>query len=152
MGDLVGKPAAEVSSALLDRLAGPASTLDQAAARSALVELNDELLAEAETYEDVEKALAQSIDKGGLFEILLKFFGHYIYECFCRDFYERFLKKVGSSKAIQSLKSIKDCIESAIKAKLAGRDVAKIDWSGVDGKKISDEVLGEVLEIYEVPV
>jgi hypothetical protein len=151
LGDLVGHSAAEVSTALLDKLAGPASTLDQAAARKALVELNDELLAEAETFEDIEEVLADSVDEGGLFEVLLRFFGHYLYECFCTDFYERFVKKVGSARAAQSLKSIRDCIESAVKAKLAGRNLATFEWNGSAGKAISEQVLHEVLEIFEVP-
>src|SRR5579862_5570553 len=50
LSELVGKPAAEVSVALLDKLTGPGSTLDQAAARAALVELNEEVLAGAETF------------------------------------------------------------------------------------------------------
>ena len=150
LGDLVGRPASEISLALLDELAGPASTLDQAAAREALVELNDDLLAEAETFDDVEVALAKVLDQGGVFEILLRFFGHYLYSCFCRDFYERLLKRVGESRAAQSLKSIKDCIQSAVKAKLTGHDPKKFNWRGADGKKLSEQVLAEILDIYEV--
>ena len=150
LGDLVGRPASEISGALLDKLAGPGSTLDQAAAREALVELNDELLAEAKTFDDTEMALGTTLDKGGIFEVLLRFFGHYLYSCFCRDFYERLLKKVGSSQAAQSLKSIKDCIQSAIKAKLSGQDTRTFNWHGAEGKKLSEQVLAEILDIFEV--
>jgi len=147
LSDLVGKPSAEVSGALLDKLASPANTLDEAAARQALVKLNDELLAEAQTFEEMEQALT----KTGLVDVLVRFFGHYLYECFCRDFYERLLKKVGSAKANQSLKSIKDCIDAALKAKLANRDAAKFDWRGAEGRNISDQILKDVLDIFEVP-
>jgi hypothetical protein len=148
---LVGKSAAEVSAALLDKLAGPASTLDQAAAREALVLLNDELLAQTETFEDVEQALGKITDEGGLFGILLQFFGHYIYQSFCTDFYERFVMKVGSSRAASSLKSIRDDIQHAIKGKLAGTDVKRFSWSGRDGRGLSEQVLGDVCDIFEVP-
>jgi hypothetical protein len=150
LGDLVGRSAAEISAALLDRLAGPASTLDQDAARHALVDLNDELLAEAETFEEVEKALAGAVDSRGLFDILLRFFGHYLYECFCRDFYERLVKKVGSAQAGDGLKGIRDCIDAAVEAKLVGRDKAAFEWHGPDGKKLAAEILGEVLDIFEL--
>lgn len=150
LGDLVGRSASDVSDALLDRLAGPASTLDQDAARHALVDLNDELLADTQTFEDVERALAAAVDQRGLFEILIRFFGHYLYECFCRDFYERLAMRVGSSQAGQSLKSIRDCIEAAIEAKLVGRDRNAFDWRGADGKRLSEEILGEVLDIFEL--
>jgi len=151
LGDLVGKSAAEVSTSLLDKLAGPASTLDQAAAREALVLLNDELFAQTETFEDVEEALAKITDEGGLLGILLRFFGHYIYQCFCTDFYERFVLKVGSSRAAGSLKSIRDYIQHAIKGKLDGTDVKKFNWTGRDGKRMSEQVLGDVCDIFEVP-
>ncbi len=135
LGDLVGKSASEIAGGLLDKVAGPASMLDQAAAREALVALNDDLLSEAETFEDVEEALTNAIDQGGLFEILLRFYGYYIYQCFCTDFYERFVKQVGSSRAAQSLKSVRDCIEAAIKAKLGKVDFKKFSWSGRDGRE-----------------
>ncbi len=151
LGHLVGRSAAEVSGALLEKLAGPASTLDQASAREALIALNDELFAESETFEDVEEALTKTMDEGGLLGILLRFFGHYIFQCFCTDFYERFVKKVGSSRAAQSLKSIRDCIEAAIKTKLAAVDIKKFNLSGPEGKRISEQVLGEIRDIFEVP-
>ena len=151
LGHLVGRSAAEVSGALLEKLAGPASTLDQASAREALIALNDELFAETETFEDVEETLTRTMDEEGLFGILLRFFGHYVYQCFCTDFYERFVKKVGPSRAAHSLKSIRDCIEAAIKAKLAAVDIKKFNWSGKEGKRISEQVLGEIRDIFEVP-
>ena len=100
---LSGRPAAEVAAALLDALAGPASTLDQAAARQALADLNEELLAGAKTFEDVEAVLNQAVDERGLGEILGTFLGLYVYECFCRDFYERLVARVGSEKAANTV-------------------------------------------------
>jgi hypothetical protein len=151
LSDLVGKSAAEVSDALLEKLTGPASTLDQASAREALIALNDELFAETETFEDVEEALTKTMDETGLLGILFRFFGHYIYQCFCTDFYERFVKKVGSSRAAKALKGVRDCIESAIKAKLtAVEDIKKFNWSGRDGRMMSEQILSEVRDIFEI--
>jgi hypothetical protein len=76
----------------------------------------------------------------GLVRILASFFGVILFECFCRDFYETWVKKVGAKKAGRSLKSIKDFIGSRLKAKLAGRDVAKIDWRGREGLRITEQV------------
>jgi len=151
LGDLVGRPASEISVALLDKLAGPGSTLDKQAARKALMDLNDEIFADAESFEDANDALSKVLDERGLLEILWRFFGFYLYEYFCDFFYERLLKKVGSAQVLQSLKSIKDCIESSVKAKLTARDVTGVDWQGDDGRRLSGEVLGEVLDIFELP-
>lgn len=148
--DLVGKPAKEVVSGLLDTLAEPGSTLDEHAARLALAKLNDDLLNDAETYEDVERALSQALDQQGLGHILASFFGHYLYERFCRDFYENWVKRVGSMQAARSLRSIKDYIESQIKAKLTGRDFAKVKWHTRDGLRLTQQVLQDTLEVFEV--
>lgn len=151
LADLIGKSADEVSAGLLDALADPGSTLDEHAARLALAKLNDELFKGAETYEDAGRALSAAVDGQGLARILAGFFGNYLYERFCRDFYENWIKKVGSSKAARSLKSIKDCIESSIKAKLAGRDLSRFRWRGREGLRLSEQVMQETLEIFEVP-
>jgi hypothetical protein len=151
LGDLVGRPASEVSGALLEKLAEPGSTLDQAAAREALVELNDELWAEAETFADAEAVLDAKLRQDGLLDILVRFFGHYLYACFCRDFYERLLKKVGSSRVSESLRAIKDCIDSAIKAKFSEREMDTFNWQGKDAEALSNQVLDDVLDIFGVP-
>lgn len=151
MSDLIGKPAEEVASGLLDALAAPGSTLDEHAARIALAKLNDELFKGAKTYEDVGRVLSAALDGPGLARILASFFGHYLYERFCRDFYETWVKKVGSSQAGRSLKSIKDCIESSLKAKLTGRDVTRVNWRGREGLRLTEQVMRETLEIFEVP-
>lgn len=141
LSDLVGRPAEEVSAGLLNALAEPGSTLDDHAARLALVKLNDELLRDALTYEDTERVLSEALDGRGLASILASFFGHYLYERFCRDFYENWVKKVGSSEAIRLMKSIKDCIESSLKAKLAGRDVTRLNWKGREGLRLTEQVM-----------
>ena len=150
LNDLVGRPAQEVSAGLLNALAEPGSTLDDHAARLALVKLNDELLRDALTYEDAERVLLEALDGRGLANILASFFGHYLYERFCRDFYENWVKRVGSSEATRLMKSIKDCIWSSIKAKLAGRDVTRLNWKGREGLRLTEQVMRETLEIFEV--
>lgn len=150
LAHLIGKPAAEVSAGLLDALSGPGSTLDDHAARIALVKLNDELFVGTETYEDVGQALAEVLDQQGLVHILARFFGYYVYERFCRDFYERWRKKVGAAQADRSLKSIKDYIESRLKAELVGQHVVQMNWRGNDGMMLTEQILQDTVEIFEV--
>lgn len=148
--NLVGKSATEVSDALLDEFAGPASTLDNAAAREALAELRDQLLEDAVTFEDVEKKLDTALDELGLFGILASFFGFYVYKLFCRNFYEDWLKKVGNSRTINKLREIQDYIISSIRAKLAGKTLSSSDWKGAGGRRLAEEVLKDTLEVFGV--
>src|SRR5439155_25989197 len=78
--NIIGKSAAEVSEALVDEFAGPASTLDNALAREALADIRDEILEDAETFMDVEERLNAAIDELGVFGILASFFGHYVFK------------------------------------------------------------------------
>jgi hypothetical protein len=150
LDDTVGKSASDVSDTLLDEFAGPASTLDNALARESLAEIRDEILTDAETFEDVEKKLDTAIDELGIFGILASFFGHYIFKMFCRNFYEEWVKKVGDAKAASSLAQIKEYIVSSVRTKLTGREVAAVDWKKAEGKQVTEGVLKETLDVFGV--
>jgi hypothetical protein len=150
LDDAVGKSASDVSDTLLDEFAGPASTLDNALARESLAEIRDEILTDAETFEDVEKKLDTAIDELGIFGILASFFGHYIFKMFCRNFYEEWVKKVGDAKAASSLAQIKEYIVSSVRNKLTGREVATVDWKKDEGKQVAEGVLKETLDVFGV--
>jgi hypothetical protein len=150
LDDAVGKSASDVSDALLDEFAGPASTLDNALARESLAEIRDEILTDAKTFEDVEKKLDTAIDELGIFGILASFFGHYIFKMFCRNFYEEWVKKVGDAKAASSLAQIKEYIVSSVRNKLTGREVATVDWKKDEGKQVTEGVLKETLDVFGV--
>lgn len=150
LSHLIGQPAADVATGLLDALAAPANTLDEHATRRALAKINEELIGDARTYEDVEQALSNVLDTQGLGRIIMNFFGEYLYQLFCRDFYENWSKRVGASQADRKLKSIKDCIKSGLKAKVINLDVSKIKWFGREGLRITQQVMQETLGIFEV--
>jgi len=150
LDDAVGKSASAVSDTLLDEFAGPASTLDNAIARESLAEIRDEILTDAETFEDVEKKLDTAIDELGIFGILASFFGHYIFKMFCRNFYEEWVKRVGDAKAARSLGQIKEYIISSVRNKLTGREVATVDWKKDEGKQVTEGVLKETLDVFGV--
>jgi hypothetical protein len=147
---VIGKPAVEVAEALLDEFAGPASTLDNALAREALADIRDEILENAETFEDVDKRLSAVLDEVGIFGILASFFGHYVFRMFCRNFYEVWAKKVGDSKATSSLREIKDYITSSLRTKLAGRQISTVDWKKSAGTRLTEDVLKETIEVFGV--
>ncbi len=148
--NIIGKSAAEIAEALLDEFAGPASTLDNALAREALADIRDEILEDAETFEDVEQRLSAAIDELGVFGILANFFGHYVFKIFCRNFYEEWLKKVGDSKAAGGLRQIKDYITSSLRTRLANRKIGTVDWKKSEGIRLTEEVLRETVEVFGV--
>lgn len=149
LADLVGRPAQDVTAAIVERLAGPGSTMEANLARIALNKLRQELLAAAKTFEDVERILSGAIERVQVAGLLIQYYGHYLYERFARDFYERLLRSVGVEKARNSVESVRRTIFASLRAKLAGQDPMDVDWRGEEGRKLAERILVETLQIFE---
>ncbi|HEX7318544.1 MAG TPA: hypothetical protein VF297_31845 [Pyrinomonadaceae bacterium] len=148
--NLIGRSVAEVMAGLLNALAAPAGTLDEHAARKALEVINAEMIGGAKNYAEVKGALKSALDKQGLERIVVNFFGEYLYQNFLRSVYKDWAKKVGADQAGRRLKSIRDCITSALKSKFVNRDISKVRWKGREGRKIIDQVWRGTLKIFGV--
>ena len=147
---LIGRPASEITAGLLNALAEPAGTLDEAAARKALEIINAELIAGARTYDEVKGALRSNLDKQGVERLVVKFFGEYLYQHFQQSVLKDWAKKVGAEQASSQLKKIKNCIASALKSKVVNRDVSKIRWGGSEGLRIIEQVWRGTLKAFGV--
>jgi hypothetical protein len=146
LGSLSGKSTSEILLALLDRLGGASSTIDESDARQALSDLPEELFAEAIDAEQLEGIL---FDVAEDFEsILERFFGYYIFEQFSRVFYERLVQRVGDQKALSFLKQIREFIQSALANRTTNKDISSIDWSGSEGAELVSQILGQTLEVF----
>lgn len=146
----VGRSAGDLSAGLLEALAGPGSTIDDHAACLALAELNRELLAEARTPDEVARVLGVTLDRIGVAGVLMRFFGHYIYERFCRDFYERWVKAHGGGATTDALRRVKDYIKSRLDSVTAGRDLTGVNWGGDQGATVISQVLGDTCAVFGV--
>jgi hypothetical protein len=92
--------------------------------------------------------LSQIMEGEALESLLNHFFGYYLYEQFCRVFYERLARNVGSSNADSYLSNIFDTIKSALEYMTHDRDLSQIDWTGTDGQSIIDQILQDTFEIF----
>jgi len=146
LGDLSGKPVSEILNALLDRLGGESSTIDDADARQALSDIQEELLADAQTVEEVEAILSNP--ELNIESLLERFFGLYIFEQFSRVFYERLVQRVGAQQALSFLGQIKEFIQSSLAGRSMERALSKIDWGGTEGANIVSEICAQTLEVF----
>lgn len=146
--NLIGKSVNEISLTLIDYLGRHASTIDEVDARNALSRLMNELFEGAESFEDVERVLETKSQQAELETLLIKFFGYYIFEQFCRVFYERLAARVGENQAEIFLDGILDYIISALRHKTLNKDVSTINWRGEQGKSVTSEILQETLEVF----
>lgn len=145
---LEGKSVNEISCSLLNYLGGSSSTFNEIDARNALSRLMNKLFERATTPDDIEQILNTHSHGVEFYNILLDFFGYYIYENFCRTFYERLSSRVGEDKAKKSLKSILAYIESKLRYKSVDENLSKIDWAGEEGKIFTDRLFEEILEVF----
>lgn len=146
LADFVGRPAQEILAALLDRLGGPASTIDDVDARTALARLQEQLLKDARTPEDVERILQEQA--ASLDVMLRDYFGAYLFEQFCRVFFERLVQKRGEPKALAFLGDIKEFIKATLVNRVGRRAIAKIAWASQEGGRLCADVMQATLEVF----
>jgi hypothetical protein len=146
LSDLAGRPVREILNAIMDRLGGPSSTIDEVDARMALSRLQDKHLDEAETAEDVERILSVQVTDLG--EFLKDYFGFYLYEVFCRVFFERLVQRVGETRATSFLGDIEDFINSTLTNRTAGQDLARVDLTTPAGQALVSDVMETTLRVF----
>jgi hypothetical protein len=146
LGDLSGKTVSEILLGLLDKLGGDSSTIDDADARQALSDLQEELFAEAADAEELEVILLNAVQS--LETILERFFGYYIFEQFSRISFERLVQRVGDLKATSFLGQIREFIQSALANRAAETNLSKVDWAGAEGAAIVSQILDQTLEVF----
>ncbi|WAH37047.1 hypothetical protein [Alicyclobacillus dauci] len=145
---LRGLPTSEIILTLIDYIGEDASIIDQVDARNALSQLMAEMFNEAEGIDGVGEVLEYYIDSENLTRLLEKFFAYYVYQQFCRSFYERLASKVGIAQADAFLDDILDYIKSEITVLTMDRDVAQVDWNGQEGQTICAQIMDKTLGVF----
>jgi hypothetical protein len=148
LGEFIGRPIREILAALLDRLGGPSSTIDEVDARAAMARLQDELYAEADDAQAIEALMTNEAENLG--SLLAKYFGFYLYELFCRVFFERLTRLVGDMKASSFLGEIKSYIAAALANRLGTRDVSSVNWAGSEGQRMSMDIMEDTMSVFSV--
>ena len=147
LGLLEGKSVREIGYALLNHLGGTSSTLDQVDARRALTDLMREIFRDVHSPEDVEEAMEIRSQGESFANMIVSFFGHYIYAQFIRSFYERVTARRSGTKIFGKIRNF---IRRAVKFEVRHQDVSKIDWSGDQGQQIVDNIFQKTLEVFIV--
>ena len=143
---LVGRPIQQILAALLDHLGGPASTIDDVDARTALAHFQEELLRDAQTPDDIERILQ---DRATNLDVILRdYFGLYLFEQFCRVFFERLVQKRGESLALGFLDDIKEFINAMLVSHVRPRALARISWTGQEGATFCADIMQETLAVF----
>ena len=146
LAHLVGRPIRDVLATLLNHLGGPASTIDDVDARTALARLEQELLRDAQTPDDIERILQERARNLDL--LLRDYFGLYLFEQFCRVFFERLVQKRGESTALAFLDDIKEFIKGTLVKRVGRRAIEKISWVGQEGAMLCADIMKTTLAVF----
>lgn len=145
---LKGKATSDIVLLLIDYFGEDSSTIDQVDARNALSQLMDEMFEEVDGFDEISQIIEGRSNSDNLTEILGKFFGYYVYQQFCRSFYERLASKVGNTQADAFLNDILDYIKSEITFLTLDKDITQVDWNGQEGEAICVHILEKTLDVF----
>lgn len=131
--DAIGLPADEALQRIVDTFATGANTLDETAARNALVEVMRELLADANDLDDA----FENLDANGLLELLRKFIAAYIFWRFARALGDRLRAKSETGPAGRRReREIRRYIEAEVTVAFEDFDAQSLDW-----RRESDKII-----------
>jgi hypothetical protein len=147
--NLGGKSVPEVIDYLLETLSGPSSTIDDVAAKSASQKILEELAGNATTITGLENNLKEVLTANGLEEILIKYFGYYIFEHLSVMFYEKLVVEKGKKECNDLFKQIKEFIIEKLTNTSKKRDISKLDWKGNEADLLIKGIQEDVLKIFE---
>lgn len=144
-----GKPLSDVINQLIEHCSGPSSTLDDVAAKTAAQKLLEELVANAENLEDFQNNLQETLSKESLEDILIRYFGYYIFEHLSIMFYEKLIVDKGKVECDNLFRQIRDFIFEKLKSINKKNPIQSIDWGSADADRIIKNIQEDVLKVFE---
>lgn len=134
---------------ILEHCAENAGILDEIAAKAAMRDLLKEIGTEAKTLEELDEKFEAIIKDYGAEGLLVKYFGNYLYEHLCTDFYEKLIKEKGIRETENFYKDLKEYIVEKTKTISRHRDLRKVDWFSNYGKNLMQEIFRDTLKAFE---
>lgn len=148
-GGQVIEDANQAINVILEHCAENAGTQDEVAAKAAMRDLLVEIGANAETLEELGEGFDNAIKDYGAEELLVMYFGNYLYEHLCTNFYEKLIKEKGIRETDGFYKDLKDYIMEKTKTISKHRDLRQVDWSTDYGKGLMQEIFRDTLKAFE---
>lgn len=147
--DFHNKSKSELVNFILEDICGPTTNFDEAAAKSALDNLLDQMLENAETAEDVSLELQKYVDIEGINSILINFLGIYMFEHLFQPLEEKLFLSKGEKVCYYTMSEIKEYILEEIMVLNTEKQLSNIKWSD---EKTHDEfsklIYKNVLEVF----
>lgn len=147
--DLTGKTVEDIINHLIEYCSGPASSIDDRAAKEASRKLLEELASNASTIEELEEKLKDRMDQESIEEIAIKYFGYYIIEHLSVMFYEKLVREKGKSECSNLFSQIEEFIIDRLTGMNKTNPLNEIDWGSDNADRIIKNIQQDVLTVFE---
>lgn len=134
---------------LLEHCTGPSSTLDDVAAKAASQKILEELASDAETIDEWQEQLKETLDSETLEGVIERYFGYYIFEHLSIMFYEKLIVDKGKNDCENLFKQIKDYVFEKIKNMNKTNPLNNINWASDDADRLVKNIQEDVLKVFE---
>lgn len=147
--NLNDKTVAEIIDYLIEYCSGTASTIDESAAKEASRQLLEELIASAEDLDQIEELLNAKFLTSTSEDLIIRYFGYYIYEHLSRWFYEHLIKTKNESDCNNLFRQIKDFIFERVLTINKTNPLQAIDWSSDQADTVIKNIQQDVLTVFQ---
>lgn len=147
--DLGNKTVNDIINHLIEYCSGTASTIDEVAAKEATSKLLEELFSNAENIDELESLLSDKFEESSYEDIVIRYFGYYIYEHLDKWFYEKLIKDKNLSDCNNLFGQIKDFIFETLEDVQRTNSLQDIDWSSEDADRLIKNIQENILTVFE---
>jgi len=148
--DLSNKSLSDIINNLIEYCSGPASAIDDKAAKEATRLLLEELVEKSDSIESLKELLKKTLNEERLEELIEKYFGYYIFEHLSVMFYEKLTKQKGDQNRGKLFKRIKEFIIEKLKSVNKKTPLKNINWGSVKAKNLITTIFKNVLTVFEL--
>lgn len=147
--DVIGESTEAVFAALVDRLAPSGATKEEAAARSATLEVMAYLY-ETVIQEGGDIATLETMDEATIESVVEMGVAGYIYNMWLEELGISIEKRaVSETQAVKLEHEVRDYVNSCVKLELNDKSPIDINWDGQEGRRIIDQVYSDAYSVLE---
>jgi len=145
LAEFIGSSPLDLVNALSDAIAGDGATLEENAAREAVIFVLIQLFGEAQTYEDLE---ALALDEAGVRDAFANFIARYVYQRLLPMLDQRLNQRGDPAATHQSERAVWEYTLELARLDLADTDVSGLDWSGPEADAIAGDLISGVYRVF----
>ncbi len=147
--ELAKRSVSEIINYLIEYFTGPASTIDDRSAKEASRILLEELIVNAKTLEEMKEKLSLTLRGMSIDEVIVRYFGYYVYEHLSVMFYEKLVKEKGKSSCGNLFRQIKKFIFNRLRKMNKKDSLSQIKFGSLKAKNVIARIQTEVLKVFE---